>query len=39
MLSLPGKVYDRVVERRIQPILETGIRRNTGPALYPPWGA
>ncbi|KAI3359807.1 hypothetical protein L3Q82_014176 [Scortum barcoo] len=46
LLSLPGKVYARVLERRIRPIVEPsdsgGTMRfsswswNTGPALYPP---
>ncbi|KAI3363599.1 hypothetical protein L3Q82_001231 [Scortum barcoo] len=49
LLSLPGKVYARVLERRIRPIVEPsdsgGTMRfssrswNTGPALYPPQGA
>ncbi|KAI3362713.1 hypothetical protein L3Q82_001641 [Scortum barcoo] len=49
LLSLPGKVYARVLERRIRPIVDPldsgGTMRfsswswNTGPALYPPQGA
>ena len=49
LLSLPGKVYSRVLERRIWLISRTSdsggtIRLsswpwNTGPALYPPQGA
>ncbi|KAI3360020.1 hypothetical protein L3Q82_014355 [Scortum barcoo] len=49
LLSLPGKVTARVLERRIRPIVEPqdsgGTMRflsrlwNTGPALYPPQGA
>ncbi|KAI3353034.1 hypothetical protein L3Q82_019606 [Scortum barcoo] len=49
LLSLPGKVYARVLERRIRPIVDTsdsgGTMRfsswswNSGPALYPPQGA
>ncbi|KAI3373263.1 hypothetical protein L3Q82_006384 [Scortum barcoo] len=51
LLSLPGKVYARVLERRIRPIVEPsdsgGTMRfsfsswswNSGPALYPPQGA
>ncbi|KAI3360890.1 hypothetical protein L3Q82_012903, partial [Scortum barcoo] len=46
LLSLPGKVYARVLERRIRPIVDPRIQEeqcgfrpwswNTGPALYPP---
>ncbi|KAI3371579.1 hypothetical protein L3Q82_024147 [Scortum barcoo] len=51
LLSLPGKVYARVLERRIRPIVDPRIQeeqcgfrppvveRWTGPALYPPQGA
>ena len=49
LLSLPGKVYSGVLERRIRPIVEPQIQeeqcvflswpQNTGPALYPPQGA
>ncbi|KAI3372917.1 hypothetical protein L3Q82_023365 [Scortum barcoo] len=49
LLSLPGKVYARVLERRIRPIVDPRIQEeqcgfssrswNTGPALYPPQGA
>ncbi|GAA6067179.1 uncharacterized protein LOC106910031, partial [Tachysurus ichikawai] len=41
LLSLPGKVYARVLERRIRPIDSGGTMRvssrswNTGPSLYP----
>ncbi|KAK3512631.1 hypothetical protein QTP70_018762 [Hemibagrus guttatus] len=49
LLSLPGKVYSRVLERRVRPFSRTldagGAIRfsswswNTGPGLYPPQGA
>ncbi|KAK3518594.1 hypothetical protein QTP70_005480 [Hemibagrus guttatus] len=47
LLSLPGKVYSRVLESlTISQISDTGGTMrflswswNTGPALYPPWGA
>ncbi|KAI3368910.1 hypothetical protein L3Q82_025425 [Scortum barcoo] len=49
LLSLPGKVYARVLERRIRPIVDPWIQEeqcgfrpwswNSGPALYPPQGA
>ncbi|KAI3374131.1 hypothetical protein L3Q82_005986 [Scortum barcoo] len=49
LLSLPGKVYARVLERRIRPIVDPQIqeeqcgfrpgRGTAGPALYPPQGA
>ncbi|XDV32946.1 hypothetical protein PO909_003592 [Leuciscus waleckii] len=36
LLSLPGKVYARILERRTRPIVEPWIQPwNTGPALYP----
>ncbi|KAK3511173.1 hypothetical protein QTP70_032217, partial [Hemibagrus guttatus] len=41
LLSLPGKVYSRVLERIVRPLVEPGgaMSWNTGPALYPPQGA
>ncbi len=45
LLSLPGKVYSRVLERRIRPIVEPRMQEqcgwlwNTGPVLYPLQGA
>ncbi|KAK3553014.1 hypothetical protein QTP86_031160 [Hemibagrus guttatus] len=49
LLSLPGKVYSRVLERRVRPLVKPRIQEehlwflswswNTGPALYLPQGA